>query len=231
MNHAETSSLSSLERGKLTARWLALAGVVGPLLFVVVYTLAGFLRPGYSPVHQAISDLGVGSHGWLVDVSCVISGLLLIGFAVGFAALLRPVLPQGWRWLIAVLFALHGLGLVIAGIFTEAPSTVMIHWLVGANLGLFGPVITFLIGGLVLRRAIQWRRWGTALLIGSLLTLVLLVITFWVFTPGTPLASLKLGGLMERVVLIEIEIWYVALGWRLFALVGANAQKDERWER
>jgi hypothetical membrane protein len=224
MNQAKFASNPS--QRDLTARWWLLAGVVGPLFFVIVYTLAGFLRPGYSPVHQAISDLGVGSNGWLVDVSCVITGLLLIGFAVGFAALLRPVLSQGWRWLIAVLFALHGLGLVVAGIFTEAPSTVMIHWLVGADLAFFGPVIAFLIGGLLLRRTTQWRRWGTTLLIGSLLTLVLLVITFWVFTPGTPLASLKLGGLMERALLIEIEVWYVALGWLLFALAGSRMKES-----
>jgi hypothetical membrane protein len=233
MNQAETSSISSSERGKLTARWWPLAGVVGPLLFVVVYTLAGFLRPGYSPVHQAISDLGVGSNGWLVDVSCVITGLLLIGFAVGFALSLRPVLHQGWRWLIAVLFALHGLGLAVAGIFTEAPSTVMIHWLVGADLAFFGPVVAFLVTGLALRRETRWRGWGIALLIASFLTLVVIAITFWIFTPGTPLASLRLGGLMERVALIEIEVWYVALGWRLFAQAGSStqAQKDERSEK
>jgi hypothetical membrane protein len=231
MNQAETSSISSSERGKLTARWWPLAGVVGPLLFVVVYTLAGFLRPGYSPVHQAISDLGVGSNGWLVDVSCVITGLLLIGFAVGFALSLRPVLHQGWRWLIAVLFALHGLGLAVAGIFTEAPSTVMIHWLVGADLAFFGPVVAFLVTGLALRRETRWRGWGIALLIASFLTLVVIAITFWIFTPGTPLASLRLGGLMERVLLIEIEVWYVALGWRLFAQAGSSAQKDERSEQ
>jgi hypothetical protein len=59
------------------------------------------------------------------------------------------------------------------------------------------------------------------LLIGSLLTLVLVVITFWAFTPGSSLASLKLGGLMERVVQIEVEAWYVALGWRLSVLAGS----------
>jgi hypothetical membrane protein len=233
MNQVETSSLPLLERGKLTARWLTLAGVVAPLLFVLVYTLAGFLRPGYSPVHQTISDLGVGSNGWLVDSFCVITGLLLIGFAVGVAALLRPVLPQGWRWLSAVLLALHGLGLTVAGIFTEAPSTVMIHWLVGADLAFFGPVVAFLVTGLALRRTTGWRGWGSALLTASLLTLVVTAILFWVFTPGTPLASLRLGGLMERVVLSEIEAWYVALGWRLFALAEAStqAQKDERSEQ
>jgi hypothetical membrane protein len=214
--------VSSKQVGNPVARWLALAGVVGPPFFVAVFTLAGFLRPGYSPIHQTVSDLGVGSNGWLVDVSCVIIGLLLSGFAVGFALSLRPELRQGWRWLIAVFLALHGLGLAIAGIFTEAPTTVAIHWLVGANLGLFGPVVAFLVVGLVLRRDTWWRGWGTSLLIAGLLTLVLLAIMVWIFTPGTLLASMRLGGLMERVVLIEIEVWYVALGWRLFVLAGSH---------
>jgi hypothetical membrane protein len=224
MHQARTASAPSLTQPKLTTRWLALAGVVGPVLFVGVFTLAGFLRPNYSPIHQTISDLGVGSNAWLVDASCVLTGLLLIGFAMGFAALLQPVLHQGWRWLVAVLFALHGLGLAVAGIFTEAPSTVSIHWLVGANLGFFGPMIAFLVVGLVLRRDFRWRRWGNTLLIASLLTLVLIAVMFWIFTPGTPLASLRLGGLLERVVVIEIEVWYVALGWYLFTLAGSPEQ-------
>lgn len=226
--HENVSVASSKQVGKPVTRWWPLAGVVGPLFFVIVFTLAGFLRPGYSPLHQTISDLGVGSNGWLVDVCCVITGLLLIGFAAGFALSLRPVLHQGWRWPIAVLFALHGFGLAIAGIFTEAPSTVMIHWLVGANLGFFGPVVAFLVTGLALRRETRWRGWGIALLIASLLTLVVIAIMFWVFTPGTPLASLRLGGLMERVVLIEIEAWYVALGWQLFVMAGSHQQADSQ---
>ncbi len=222
--HENVSFASSKQVGKTVTRWWPLAGVVGPLLFIVVFTLAGFLRPGYSPLHQTISDLGVGSNAWLVDVSCVITGLLLIGFAVGFALSLSPVLHQGWRWLIAILLALHGFGLAVAGIFTEAPSTVMIHWLVGANLGFFGPVVAFLVTGLALHRETRWSGWGIALLIASFLTLVVIAIMFWVFTPGTPLASLRLGGLMERVVLIEIEVWYVALGWRLFVMARSHQQ-------
>jgi hypothetical membrane protein len=206
------------QRWNPVIRWLALAGVVGPLLFVAVFTLAGILRPGYSPIHQAISDLGVGSNGWLLDVSLILNGLLLIGLAVGVALSMRPVLSQGWRWLIAALLSLHGVGLAIAGIFTEAPATLAIHWMVGAPLTFFGPIVAFLVIGLVLRRDAWWGGWGISLLIASLLTLVLIAVTFWVFTPGTPQASLELGGLMERVSMIEIEAWYVALGWRLFVL-------------
>jgi hypothetical membrane protein len=227
MNQAGTSSVPSLERGKLTTRWLALAGVVGPLFFVGVFTLAGFLRPGYSPIHQTVSDLGVGSNGWLLDSGTIITGLLLMAFAVDVALSLRP----GRRWLIMVLLALHGFGLALAGIFTEAPSTLPFH-ILAATIGLLSPVVAFLVLGLALRRDTQWRTWGIAFLIASLATLVLLFVMGWVFTPGTPLTPLQLGGLMERVVLIEIEVWYVALGWRLFALAGANerAQKDERSE-
>src|ERR1051326_4746317 len=59
------------------ARWLALAGVVGPMLYVGVFTLAGFLRPGYSPVRQAVSALGVGTNAWLLNTDAVVFGVLL----------------------------------------------------------------------------------------------------------------------------------------------------------
>jgi membrane-bound metal-dependent hydrolase YbcI (DUF457 family) len=59
-------------------------------------------------------------------------------------------------------------------------------------------------------------------LIASLVTLVLIATMFWVWTPGTPLASVRLGGLMERVLFIEILAWYVAFGWRLFARPGGE---------
>jgi hypothetical membrane protein len=225
MNQARTSSIPSLEREKLTVRWLALAGIVGPLFFVGMFTVAGILRPGYSPLHQTISDPGIGTNGWLLDGSAIIDGFLLMGCAVCVALSLHP----GWRWLIMVLFALHGFGLALAGIFTEAPSTLPFH-ILAAVVTFCSPIVAFLVLGLALLRSIQWRGWGIALLIASLTTLVLLFVMGWAFTPGTPLAPMQLGGLMERVVLIEIEAWYVALGWWLFALVGLSekAKKQER---
>jgi hypothetical membrane protein len=41
--------------------------MAGPILFVVAFTVDGLLRPFYSPIHQAISDLGVGPNGNLMD--------------------------------------------------------------------------------------------------------------------------------------------------------------------
>ncbi len=198
------------------ARWLVLVGgVVNPIAFVLVYTLAGMLRPGYSPIHQAISDLGVGPNGPLLDAIAVVHALLLIAFAVGFVLSTRPVPTNGWLLLGAAFLVLRGLGGVTVGIFTEAPSTVAIHS-AAALASLVSMTSAFSLIGLGLLRAPQWRGWGTYSLVAALVTLVLVAIMFWTFTPGTLLAPAQLGGLMERVVSIETLSWYVAFGWRLF---------------
>jgi hypothetical protein len=137
---------------------------------------------------------------------------------------MRSLLDLGKQWLVAVLLALHGIGLAAAGIFTEAPPTRLLHWMVGATLAFYGPVVAFLTIGLALRHNPRWSGWGIYSLTASLITLILILIMNWVFTPGTPLASMRLGGLMERVVIIEIEAWYVTFGWRLFFLA-----KSQKW--
>jgi hypothetical membrane protein len=201
--------------GQIT-RWLALGGVVGPILFVAAFTVGGIVRPGYSPIHQAVSDLGVGSNAWLLNASLVLLGVLLTAFAFSFFRSLRPALSQRWRWVCAALLSCTGLGFAVAGIFTEAPATVAIHWMVGMPLLVLGAVIGFFLTGLALRRDAQWGGWGAYTLVASLVTIVLIASMFWVFTPGTPLAPAQLGGLMERVLFIEVLAWYVAFGWRLF---------------
>jgi hypothetical protein len=74
----------------------------------------------------------------------------------------------------------------------------------------------FIVIGLGLRRNSEWRWWGTYSLVAAPVTLVLVAVEFWVFTPSTPLAPAQLGGLMECVVYLETFAWYVIFGWRLF---------------
>jgi hypothetical protein len=166
-------------------------------------------------VHQTISDLGVGSNSWLVDDSSVLNGLLAIALVAAFFRTMRTVLTERWRWLLSGLIALPPLGFAVAGIFNEAPSTLNVHWLVGADLGLVGPVIAFAVVGVVLRGDRRWRGWGTYSLVASGVTVVLVGLMFWVFTPGTTLTGAHLGGLMERIVVFEVLGWYVAIGLRI----------------
>jgi len=49
-------------QSRLLQKLLALAGIIGPILFVVGIWIFGLMRPGYDPIRQHISELGeVGS--------------------------------------------------------------------------------------------------------------------------------------------------------------------------
>jgi hypothetical membrane protein len=195
-------------RTDLTTRLLALGGVIGPLIFLVACTIAGFLRPGYSPLHQAISDLGVGSLAWLLNISVVAMGVLLIGCCAAILRVLGPALGDPWRWVCSALLALPGLGFGWAAIFTEAPATVTLHWVVGMPLVAIGSIAGFLITGIHLRHLESWRSIGTYSIAASLASLALIIVMFGTWTLG-------IGGLTERVYFAEIMAWYVVVGWRL----------------
>ncbi len=205
-------------RRKKFIQWSGLGGVIGPILLVVMFTISGFLRPGYSAVRQTISDLGIGPMASLVDIPLVIVGLLMIALAAGFYWAIQPFTNQRWRWISAVLIALPGLGLVAAGIFTEAPETLLIHILFGAFLGLYFPVFTFLLVGRLLIRTQDWRGFGVYSLVASAVTFAAIAFMQVVFTPGSPLYGQHLGGLAERADFVIVLAWYVILGWRLIWL-------------
>jgi hypothetical membrane protein len=198
-------------------RWLALGGVAGPLLFVLAFTVVGMLRPGYSPIDQAISDLGIDEGAWIVNGSLVLLGLSLIGFAISFFRSTRARSPMALRVASAALLAAVGVGYGVAGIF---PETNPLHWQLGAPLVYGGATLGFLLAGLLLRRSPAWRGWGTVTLLASLATLVLVAGTFYTFSfyevTSGPAPVGQYGGLMERVLFLEILVWYAAVGWRLF---------------
>ncbi len=209
--HAPVSTRS----GK-AGRWLALlGGVVNPVAFVAAYTMAGALRPGYSPVHQSISDLGAGRYGPLMDAIAAAHGLLLIVFAAGFAMVMRPVLGPARRGLATALLALRGLAGLTTALFTEAAATVAIHSL-ATIVALLSMVLAFLVAGLGLRRDARWRRYGIYSLAATAATVLLVAVMFWLFNPRAPAAPTHLGGLAERLVSVEALAWYVVFGWRLF---------------
>ncbi|NLT28963.1 MAG: DUF998 domain-containing protein [Propionibacterium sp.] len=49
----------------MTGRIGGLAGVIGPSLFVLVFLVEGWLRPGYDPAADYVSALSLGERGWV----------------------------------------------------------------------------------------------------------------------------------------------------------------------
>jgi len=205
------------------ARWLALGAVAGPVLFTFAWFILGFLSPGYtlfgnliapySPVSQPISGLGLGPTGPFMNAAFVISGLMLLVGVIGvfqtMTASGRPVT----RWACAALLALSPLGQVVAGIFTL--EAVFLH-LIGFLLAVATPVLSFLVTGCFLRGIPRWRRFGNWLLLGSPLTLVLVVLFFQTFDPAAAGAGHGVAGLTQRILALEVLAWFAAMGWLAF---------------
>ena len=192
---------------------LELAAVAGPILLTAAWLVLGFLSPGYylwgvhvapySPVSQPVSGLGLGPTGPYMNAAFVLSGLLMIA---GVAAIFRG------RWILAALLALPGLGSVVDGIFTF--QTFFMHF-VGFALAL-SSIVTFPVVGFVLRRIPGWKAIGTGLIVAGPLTAALTVLYFATFTPTVQGIQTGVAGLTERLLIVEIQAWYVALGWIAF---------------
>lgn len=211
------------ERWNQRARWLALAGVVGPILYVMVFTLAGFLRPGYSPVRQSISALGVGANAWLLNTDAVVFGALLLAFAIGFFLLMQQIIRKGWLITCLVLLILSSVGAINTGLFPAASSTVALHWTLGFLLGLLPLVAVYTIVGWQWRHESNWRGYGWYSLATAIGAVVLVVLSFVLLAPrsasGGP--ATQVGGLIERVLVLVVFAWHVVIGWRLFTLRGS----------
>ncbi len=90
-----------------TTRRLALGGVIGPAVFVGSWMVAGAVTEGYSPVHDAISDLAaIGAPTRvLMTTGLVVDGLGILAFGLA----LREEL-DGPAWIAAVGTGLGTLG-------------------------------------------------------------------------------------------------------------------------
>jgi len=211
--------------------WLALGAVAGPVLFTLGWFVLGFISPGYtmwgthiapySAISQPLSGLGLGPTGPLMNTVFIASGLLIVIGAVGvFRGI--PELGPTALWIATVLFALPGLGAVMDGIFTL--EHFFLHFL-GFGLALT-TVVGFPIVGYLLRRVPGWRGLGSWLIVAGPLTLALTVLYFATFTPTIEGIQQGVAGLTERILVLELQAWYVAIGWLVFRRPDQN-QRDE----
>jgi hypothetical protein len=97
------------------ARLLLACGVVGPLLFILVFLVEGATRPGYSAWRHAVSQLSGGDQGWINSVNILVCGGFLLCFAIGLRLVLRSGKGSVWGPRLAMLCG--GLFMIL-GIFT-----------------------------------------------------------------------------------------------------------------
>jgi hypothetical protein len=103
----------------MNTRTLLAAGVAtGPLFFAVAAAQAT-TRAGYDVSRHPLSLLSLGELGWVQITNFIVTGALVTAAAVGLARALPTGRGRVWG---PRLLGAHGVGLVLAGVFTADPS-------------------------------------------------------------------------------------------------------------
>lgn len=71
-----------MNRATTTRRLLLCGAVAGPL-FVLVFLIEGATRADYSSLRHPVSSLAIGDLGWVQTVNFLITGSLVVAFAIG----------------------------------------------------------------------------------------------------------------------------------------------------
>ncbi|MPV38088.1 DUF998 domain-containing protein [Georgenia subflava] len=103
---------------RTTGRLLAGAMLAAPL-FVGVAATQVLARDGFDLTRHPLSLLSTGPGGWVQIANFVLTGLLVIGFAVGLRRMRRSGRAGTWG---PILFGVLGVGLVAAGVFVADPG-------------------------------------------------------------------------------------------------------------
>src|SRR5437879_2087113 len=181
---AEASGISkSFERSTWTRsrlmRLFIVTGAVGSALSVLVITIDGVLRPGYSAISDAISDLGDPPRGWLLNKDLIATGLLIILFAIGVRGAMGKALGHKSANVMTALFVLAGAGIVNDGVFTEYRA-LELHMLGFYTAFSALTLVFFLVGVRFVRwrddRRRRWHHYGWYSLSTGLVVLLLTIV-------------------------------------------------------
>ena len=215
----ETSARSAGEQ-PAAIRLLLACGVLGSLLNIVVILVLGAIRPGYNAWYIPDSSLELGQGGWLQIINYLVTGALLLGFALGLRRTLRTGRGSTWG---PILLGIYGLTFIGAGIFVTDPvlgyppgasSTPTVH---GILHNLFGQLqfISLSAACFVLarrdaadpaRHGWAWHSVATGLLVAASDVVFVLI-----FELGEP------AGLIERIGIIGGGSWIILLAIRLMS--------------
>lgn len=112
------SSADQLTADRITKSLLGYGVIAGPI-YVITSLIQAFAREGFDLTRHAWSQLALGGPGWVQVVNLILTGAMLIAFAVGLARALET--GPGSRWA-PILIGVFGLSMVVSGIFEVDPA-------------------------------------------------------------------------------------------------------------
>jgi hypothetical membrane protein len=203
---------------------LALAGILGPAIFIAFDLIAGLSDPYYNYFRHSISSLAWSNLGWLQTIGFLTIGLLMELFAAGLFFGLKGNRLFGLGLVLLVIF---GFGLLLIGAFHTDPY-VGPHTIEGTIHGTSAKLVFWLLplAGLLLAPTLRkdsfWRPLYRYSLISSIAAFIFTISSFWMAD------DFKWFGLCERI-LVAIELFWVFVmaTWLLRSSLNHNQIKQK----
>ena len=200
-------------------RKLLYAGVIGPLLFILVFLVEGLTRPGYSAWRHYVSQLATGPGGWVQVANFLVCGTLVITFAIGLRLVTRSIAAP-------ILLGLFGIGLLVAGLFSTDPALGyppgapiehtthgMIHGLAGLACFSLLPATAFVMAAWFARTTSP-RRWvWYSLAVGVLMIVTFIASTTFSTLDATGALPNAPTGFFQRIAIIAGWTWIAMVAW------------------
>jgi hypothetical membrane protein len=197
-------------------------GALGPLVFIAVFLVEGFTRPGYDPYHSMVSELALSSWGWQQIANFLLCGGAMLAGTIGLWRARTARLAAG-------VLTITALGMLLAGIFVTDPGLAypadapralpegahtwhgLLHGLAGAIVFFSLPIATVIMAAWFGRR--RQGRW----LLYTLATLGVGFATFLISMadPAVP------AGVFQRITIITYFTWL-----SMVLLHAANLQRQ-----
>ncbi len=199
--------------GKTQLKLAAWAGIIAPELFVAVFTIEGWLRPGYNAQSAYVSALSLGPRGWIQIANFLVFGLLLFMFTRGVASEFPSgKASRGGVPLLAIIAACY----FFSGPFVMDPDGTplsqvtahgTVHGILGAIAFMLMPISCFVF----LRRFSTDPQWhalrGWTLVLGTISAAALVVLTITTKFPQLQSTFADWDGLIQRMLIIPFMIW------------------------
>ena len=200
----------------------AMAGMIGPALFVAVFLIEGWIRPGYNPLAEFVSALSLGPRGWIQIANFIIFGALLFAFTRVVAAEFPSGKASRWGLILLTVIAV--------GYFVSGPSVMdptgtplaeatfhgTLHGIMGGIVFLLMPIVIF----------VFWRRFrsdpkwqflgGWTLALGIICAVDDIFFTIVSKAPGLLASFNGWMGLIQRSVIIPFMIWVFVFALGLY---------------
>ena len=222
----DTPVVVAAEREGEQRNILALAGIAGPLVFVLVFTVLGFLRAGYDQSAQMISQLAeLGA--WTAPyqtANFILIGVLTLVFALALQRGAGRGSAVGPLLIAFVGVALAGVAALPCDPGCEAVTTRgELHETV-SGLAFIAFVLGLVFMARRLGRSPGWRGYAVYTWVTAVVAFVLLVV-FSVVVSDAALPSLApYAGLLQRLFVLSLLQWMGVMGLRLYRRAGTSLQ-------